>query len=593
MVDLRKSLVTLGLALAVLVPAGCGVPSSSGPIIDGNVSIHEGGAGGDVTDLPAGPGGIIEPDKLVDAYLNAVAGQVDSTAQKKAASAFMTAAAERKWQPRTQITVVRRVGALLETPDGNGQSVDGEYQAVGVFSPDKGTLNPPPANATTLRLHFLVVSNADPPGGLSIASSPDGMYMSETALGQYYRQHSIYFWDNDRDGLIPDLRYLPRTLSLVQQETQIVNWVLAGPSDWMNQAASTLVSTTLLDPNVVNSGLSVVVNLAPTARSLDPAGQLRLVQQLRWSFGELHPSSTDAGPGPVELQIDHQKLLTDDSPAFRGANLAADRPEAVAFGIDDGVVRQIDGVEPLILGGAANSSVLLAAVNQDESAAALVREAADGVELWVRRSTEPKSKYVRVATGRTMARPVWLLRPKGELAVVVDGKLTFIDAGNKAHSVALPALTTITAFSMAPEGQRIALVDPAGRLYVSIVTWQGNLPSLIPLRELNPRPLLATATAVAWSAEDQLAIGGVGGEIAQIIEVNVDGSQALPLESYGKLTITQVSAYPYDPLDRLDSGPIMAQTSNGAYNVRPRTGSLMWGRPAQSDTPPVAPFFLD
>lgn len=592
---IRAMAIALGLVLAMLVPAGCGVPSSSRPIIDGNVAIRGSGGGGDVSDLPPGPAGIAEPTRLVDAYLDAVAGQVDTAAQRRTASAFLTTDAKRKWQPHTQITVVRRVGNLLQTPDGNGQSVDGTYQAVGVFSPDKGTLNPPPANSTTLPLHFLVVHNPSPLGGLSIASTPDGMFMSETALGQYYRQQSIYFWDNDRDGLIPDLRYLPRTLSLVQQETQIVNWVLAGPSDWMNQAASTLVSTTLLDPNVVIEGSTVVVNLAPTARALDPVGQLRLLRQLRWSLGLLHPSTTNTGLGPMELQIDHQKLLDDDSSAFRDANLAADRPEAVPFGIASGVVRPISGETPAILSSSANSQVVSAAINGDESAAALVRKAANGTfELWVRRSTEPKSKFVQVATAHSMTRPVWLIQPKGEFATVVDGRLTFYDASNKPHVVALPAVTSIAAFSMAPESQRLALVDTTGKLYVSIVTWQGSAPSLIPLRELNVAPLLSTATAVAWGGEDQLAVGGAGDGVAQVIEVNVDGSQAFQLTSYGKLTITQIAGYPYDPIDRLDSGPVMVQTSNGAYTVRPRSGSLVWDTSQPSNaSPPAAPFFLD
>lgn len=603
---LRERLAAVLAVSTMLSLAGaCGVPSSSDPVVDGNVSGHGIGIGAAPHPLPPGPDGFTTVDAFMVAYFQAIAGQTDpeSGAARTAVTAFMTAAAGKRWTPSRKITVVRQIGGYHTTPGIRAQ-VDGKFQVVGSFSPAEGTLEPPPAGTPdTVSLTFYLtgmpsdgVSGSATTGLRIDGASEDGTFMSETALVGYYEPHSVYFWDSEGKGLIPELRYVPRTVSSVQRETMVVNWVLAGPSDALGAAAIRVVNTTLLDPQVQEENGRVIVDVASSHGFLAD-DQRRLSNQLRWSLIGLGPDADSVGPPPVEIDVDRQQQLIDDQPSFRAANLAADRPDGVPFAIGKGVARPLEGAQVAILNSPTNSSVKFAAINHGETQAALVRTGANGnSELWIRRGADKAHEFVKTLTATSMTRPVWITAADGPmLAIVADGRLEFIDARGGVHQAEAAGIGSIKAMSVAPEGRRIALVTGKGALYVSALTWQGRVPSLVSPRQLRTR--LTSASAVAWSRVDQLAVAGWDGDDSKLVEVNSDGTQQTPLaESFGRAAITQVVAYPYDPLDRVTAGPIMFQTVNGPRRVRPaeESAALTWGKGVPPDVgAPSSPFFLD
>ena len=77
-----------------------------------------------------------------------------------------------------------------------------------------------------------------------ITGAPDGLMLSDQALTTYYRIQPIYFWDSTDSALVPDLRYLPLTITSDQRARRVVQYLAAGPSRWLAGACSFRLGTT-------------------------------------------------------------------------------------------------------------------------------------------------------------------------------------------------------------------------------------------------------------------------------------------------------------------------------------------------------------
>ena len=123
-----------------------------------------------------------------------------------------------------------------------------------------------------------------------------GMLLDSDGLNnEWYAPQLIYFWSTDsgRKGLVPDLRYVPRVgLSQESQRTEIVNWVLGGPSDLLENAVANTLYTgiTLVGPSLVppdSNGL--LINLSAAPQGLEPQ---QVMDQL-WALGARGTLVTD------------------------------------------------------------------------------------------------------------------------------------------------------------------------------------------------------------------------------------------------------------------------------------------------------------
>jgi hypothetical protein len=111
-------------------------------------------------------------------------------------------------------------------------------------------------------------------------------------------------------------------------------------------------------------------------------------------------------------------------------------------------------------------------------------------------------------------------------------------------------------------------------------------------------PSLTSATAVTWSSAYQLLVAGAAGGTAKVAELNIDGSldSTAFTNEYGSLTISQISAYSYDPLQQLGFDDVMVQTSGGAFAGRntPRLQTMrLAGSGGHPAIPLSVPFFQD
>jgi hypothetical protein len=627
----RRGLMVM-VALILVALAACGVPNGGKPIVDGQPRAN----------VAAGPGAAAPPPQpktfptnqplpfVTSGYLAAIAGQGTQGAQTKAAKAFMApgarwhagttnAASSAPVAPVTMVRILTSPNPKLN-PDGTFH-VSVNVQVVGSFDPSAGAIVPASSTAKPIKLAFVVGLNSAG-DQLQIESAPTGFYLTADAFFDRYEPQTIYFSDGV-GGLIPDQRYLPNAMTTsAQRATQVVQWILAGPPDWIAPAATPLVKGVgLADPfvGVDSHNRQFVVNLSLTTMS--PQQAAYFVAEVRWSLegiplvaGQI--GADDSQPPAVALKFPNGDKPIDPSVNQIASNQATDRAQdPIAYAIEGGKVRAIGlgssfgGVDVKTvpyddtksLSDPKNSNVVSAAIRNRDGfvSSALVRQGAHGQELWVSQVRDTtKAKYVRVRlNAKTFARPVWLAKPAGALAVVADGKFYVVKDTNNNPTVAPIAISgpgSIQTFSVGSDGHRLALVSN-GQVWVGILSIGSDTPPLVTTaRRINLAPQLKTVSAVAWSLNDQLAAGGTDGTSAQVIETYADGyyTPTASLHAYAAPAITELASYPLSPLDINSSSPVMVQTSNRLVWAG-RSGPVALNQKLKDNGTPSSPFFED
>jgi hypothetical protein len=466
-----------------------------------------------------------DPIQFVKNFLRAASGEPkDAVVRLKE---FMDPDTAADWRPTPEIVVVRDAVRLASSERDNVLKVTVSFKPVGLFT-DKGAVEPvdwPDAEHT-----FEVVRDKN---GLFLRKSYGQILLSASALEAgstsenpadepLYQPHLLYFWSNEERGLVPDLRYLPRSVQTQNVPSEMVRRLLLGPSDWLKPAVKALPEGTEMRGNVLLENGRLVVDLNVRAISAK-----NLLAQLRWTLWEVHP-------GPITLLIEGQEKASSGSRNEEIlANPAATLPEAEMFCVADGKV----------FAGCRNPwaeqnlAVLAAPGNRDvESAAFLRRAESTHLALVVMRPdgkrelrivrTERGGEKAKEATAAplftTTSRPVWLNNTFGERGaagmIAADGSLyTF---GNTGTMVRLTtSVSKISAVAAAPDGRRIAFLA-GGRLYVAALFLQGDSFTL------GQPQLLATSTStgglvgVAWSRPERVVVAGAN----RIIELTVDGA---------------------------------------------------------------------
>lgn len=612
----------LGTA-AVAVPAGCGVPSGGPPIVDGAGPSFGPGAADGNGKAPV-PQDANSPEALIRKYLGAVSGRVendaDLTKAQERATEFLTTNARQGWQAGNQITVVRLLsGPNRSAGDRPGATfVDVTLEPVGVMQTN-GTVGAPAGSTAAKSVRFTVVPNDDPDrsGGLlidAIDGPPQfaGMLLDSAGLDDmWYHPQLIYFWDTGRRGLVPDLRYVPRVgLTVDAQRTEIVNWVLAGPSDLLSDAvvANMYNQITLLGPNLVApQNDRLLINLSAAPQGTPPTD---VIDQMRASLGVFYQ-------GSVLLEFASQAQQADgDGDRYQARNLADQNfrsPDATEFAItstDRSVHEVATGEVPPALSGLEklNKDVVYAALTRDQKTAALVR--ADHRLYLVggaRRGGPPGDQPVAGLSGTGWTRPVWLSTPVPRVLVAVDGALRVVAMDGKTSDVTPGGVGSVTAFSVAPDNHRIALIAD-GRAWVGALRADSDGMSIGPLRGIDP--MLSDLSGVAWSRLARVVVAGrsEANHNYQLCEITIDGAIAIPWDQGAySAPITQVVGYPNLPSQSMERpGSVLVQTETGTayratpYGFEPLAFSRGWPSPSPSATSsgqttpvPRNPFYLD
>jgi hypothetical protein len=613
-----RRLVYAVLAAALVAPllTGCGVPSSSRPVVVG-AATPNGSSGDQASITRQGPDRAIDAQELVRRYLHAVAWGNETLSDQNAtggaitfAQRFLTEGAAKSWLPGSDITVVH-TRLNLPVPTANGIRVDVAMQPVGVLN-SKGVVVP--RSALTAQTYQFTVVPATDGSGLRIDNPPDGMLLSDDALTSLYELWPVYYWDINNRTLVPDLRYISRAQTVANRDVELANWLVDEPSDYLKPVVK-VPSGIVRKDRLVRDGTHLRINLSSTAASI--ADQLpKFVVQLRWTLRWF--------TGTVDLQIEgqHQNLATVD---MFGYNLAAPQDgqdDQARFCVVDGRVRQFSGnaTAASALSNDANAGVVSAAIlHGPAQQTALVRQDSPGkVRLWLGTAQQDTVRYQPTdLVASSTSRPAGIVSVTGSVArvlIAADGRLYDypFDArqiGTRPEREVTPTgIGPVSDVSVSPDGRRVALVA-GGLAYVGVLQgpMDGSPVSVTQLRQVLVG--LGDITAVAWSREEYIVVAGRSGGQSALVEATIDGALITPLQLRNlpgpTVTVTRVVADPVirpsDPPEG-QRGSMMLEANGHSYNVY--SGSVVDltsdpsfapPSPAPGKEPPVltAPFFLD
>jgi hypothetical protein len=615
----------LGAAGAAVPPAlaACGVPGGGHAVVDGaGPSVGAGGStsGGD----PPDPRLAGDPVELVRRYLLAAAGPLEDNYRntlQESARRFMTAAQRATWSPGQGITVVRVIGDPIPQTGRASTTVDIKLQRIGSLDTygAVSTITNPAGLPPVVSCQFEVVDNPDRSGGWLIndISSPDdrslasAMLLSSDALDTtsgLFTPQVVYYWPTgDPDGLVPDLRYIPVKGSDQQRLTRIVADLLGGPADWLD-AKPLPTDMKLASPLVALSDGLLTVNLSTAGP--DPN---RLMTQLRWSLWALFRER-------VQLQVSAQPQQVDGASSdFKRANVAAapSRGSGTAdeFCVAGEVVRPLraDTPVPPVLNSAQNIHVVWAALSRDKDLVAVVRDAGGGrYGLWLGAAGSPAYLQVNVPPRTTnFSRPAWL-PGQPRVLVLVDNRLYAADMSGRAASDVTPnGVNQVKAFSVAPDGQRIALIADGVPAVATLSSTSQPILVNAPQRFTAAHFEQGSLSAIAWTRLERVVIAGHTSGGYGLVEMTIDGAVDQRLTDVNlRDAITHLVGYPPSPSGPNSNarGKILgqAQLAKKAYSFEyaraynPLAQLQVAPSPAPSSSPghtqaltATAPFFAD
>ncbi|MFG3302129.1 LpqB family beta-propeller domain-containing protein [Micromonospora chersina] len=600
-VTLRRR-VLVALLGGVLLPAGlaaCGIPNETEVQVDGSGPAAEAGALNGSPARPPTPGDSVEPVPFIENYLRAAAAgereQAYARVKEFVGQEAKGLLREKPQSSEIELTVVRLLEKPEVTPPNNQGTSDVtvKVQQVGVLRAD-GALDSPEASETEYQFQL---RRADPAGsGLLLSNVPNVLLVSDTALREYYRSRTIYFWNSDRSRLVPDLRYLPSSVPTERRVTDVVKWLTGGPSKWLAQGVTGLPDGTRPINNATGADGHWEVNL--TMPGADDKKLGLLATQLAWSLPELS--------GQLDLKIQNQKRRTIDLERERAEHAVyptGDRP--VRYSVYDGAVR------PLAIANEARAAVPLAPEDNKNVVAAALARADDQVLAALVVTGTDRRQRLKVGSGPdpvavfdiskdtygTLSRPSWLRslderHPAG--LVAADRKLYRFDGAAGMSPVPLAVTGPVVAVAGSLDGHRIALVI-GGALYVAAVNVDGGVVSVGQLRQLTT--LLTGISAVDWVAENDLVLAGNEADRRPAIhQITVDGAQETALKRDIGAEVTQLAAYPGGAVGGLPSLSYMYEANRAAYRNNPFDNikrEQVLDVPAGSRaTNPTAPFFL-
>lgn len=589
--------------LLVAPVAACGIPGetevqSRGPGRSAGLA-----PGDDTTPVRQGRNATMDRAQFVANYLAAAAGEPERALEQ--VREFLAPDSRKAFKPPQDTQVVR----LLEDPLINPGSPEVQLVVEQVGRLNRhGILEPP---TTREPRYTVVIKEIEGEAGLFVTKAPPVLLLSDTALEAFYERRAIYFWNADRTALVPDIRYLPRSVPREGQPNEIIDWLTAGPAPWLEGAVEALPEGAERINNVPaarDGKLQINLNGAALPPD-DPEAVDRLGAQLMWS---LRPNLA----AELELRIEHQIRRTfsgtgylTSNPAYRGGD--ADLPER--FCILNGHVRRVrdlssHAADPVpVVDNQVNRNVRFAAVGQGGGTAYAALVVAEGEESVLRIGAAPVGRignFSRAPLPQPVSRPVWAATPgdptKGRGLIAAGGRLYgFSSDAVDPRPVHWPSGPRgISAVGVAPDGHRIAVVA-GGRVYVSVVT-----PTNAGLRAAPPRhvrTVLNGVTAVDWGSESSLVVAGVKPDTGRValMDVSIDGaSQVDRVSDLGNAQVSHLVAFAANPVrGSADAEAVVYMANGAAYDVFSAPQRIdpadVAGPPAASDAAPTAPFFRE
>jgi hypothetical protein len=559
----------LAAVLAVLLAGGCGIPDNTDVVPVGVVPSPGVASGSDNPPSRNNREDTLDRATFVDYFLEAAAG--DPAGAVARVKQFLAPSAQATFKASGPIRVIRPVEEPLINP--GSDDITFRAQPVGVLD-DNGVLTPS-ADGTTTTYSMTVRDDTSRHTGLFVTRAPQVLLISADALSAFYEARTIYFWNTEHTALVPDIRYMPTSMPFEQRPTEILRWLTAGPSPLIHDAVEALPQGTAVIGNVpaISNGKLQIRLSAEAVAPDDKPGLERLRRQLMWS---LRPNL----PQVLELTVGHNNPVDYTGTDYFTSNASHeldDEPER--FVVYNGEIKRLKG-SPYdkeavpVLQPAANRNVRSAAFSASrmETFAAVVTNDGAGQTLRVASARTGEQKALsKVALKGPIGHPVWAITPdepehEGTGLVVAGNKLySFEAAGGAPRRVEFPGGGAVTAVAVAPDARRVALIAD-GSLYLSVLVDGGDGPQLSATPQLVRTPM-RTLTAVDWSSEGWLVIGGIlaSNDRVAIMDVSIDGAERSDrLPDLGSVQVTYLTAYPARPADSRQNSDSVAYVARGA-----------------------------
>lgn len=611
---MRRRTVLAGAAAAALAIglAGCGIPDET-QVRD----IGAGPAPGFATGGTPGQGpptrdNATTKEGFVADFLAAAAGDPKKAKPTDRIRRYVTESAQDQVKERegADINVVRLQGEPTFAARGNGTwRVTLKVDQIGVLGAE-GSVGPA---VLPDQQYTFEIGGTEGKTDWFVTKPPPELLLSTEALRGYYIQRTIYFWNRDRTALVPDNRYMPSELEAGQQPTEIVRWLTAGPSSWIEKTVSTHNPAVQSNQNVpypserleVGFNAEAAEQPTPATKAVDVLDQLG--KQLMWSLRPYLRKDLELrvdGQGPRTFEPDAAFFAV--NPAHRSAGAPGQEALPQRFALYQGKIYRLKGSaggggEPLpqlLLEQGVNEGLVSATLAQEtgddgvQTAAALVSRQGQQFRLRVGDGTNP---FTTSGPYPEMGRPVLLKAPMNAGLVVINKRLYrfALDDGVPEQVTVSKLDGKITDVGVAPDGRRIALVA-GGKVYVAGLSRGKEVelsdPRVVPTR-------VRDATAVDWSEETWLVVAGdVGGKPA-VWQVTSDGAiESQHTEDSGG-RVDHLVAYPVDPVVGGPAQELMFDREGAAYDQagdgsQIEAGEVV-GAPGEFDpTDVTAPFFL-
>jgi hypothetical protein len=596
-----------GVTVVVLLLSGCGIPDNSDVSVVGP---------GPSTATSSGGGGLRsritrdstnDRNEFVNNYLSAAAGDYDSAVER--VKQFLAPDSREGFNPAAAPRVIRVTGEYVVEP--GRDAVEIPYQMLGTLGKN-GLVEPsaePETGTYELQLDEVVGE------GIYVRQAPPYLLLSDKALDSFYDERTIYFWNTERTGLVPDIRYLLSDVPIEQEPTIILNWLIGGPAQWLQDAVEPLPEGTKLEskvPAIRDDRLEIKLSAQAVPTEGADEAMERLRKQIQWSLRTRLPEFLD-------LVVGHQEARSYSGEDFLNSNPAArlaSTPER--FVIYDRTVRRLVEATPPSsdqvpgLAPEANKDVSRAALGTSRTHvfAALVTGTGKNERLRVGNASLGAQAKLNEIPGLPagLGYPVWAIIPaegaEGAFGLIIAGGRLwrFRAQGGLAQEVSWSSPSgAITAITVAPDGRRVALVV-GGRLYRAVLNVSGNGMALTALQQIfTPFSLV---TAVDFSSEGWLAVAGVlpVDQRISITYLSIDAAlQDSELEDMGKEDrVTYLTTYPANPSTRLNKvGTVLYSTGPNAWEALSSPVQILakelagpTGEP-RPDVVPQAPFYLN
>lgn len=447
---------------------------------------------------PAGPSIGATAQEIVSGFLAAGTGpQNDYSVARE----YLSERFAQRWQPESRTLI--RTGAPTFRESGQSLLLVDVNVAATLDEHGRYEESPEPVNQA---LRFQLVQEN---GEWRIDSAPNLTVVTQPVFSVVFNAFPVYFVDNRKSVLIPDLRWFP---SRASTPTRLVNALLDGPSDWLAEGVTTAIpAETRLTINAVTVENAVArVDFNASALAADAQDRSVMLSQLRSTLIQI------GGINEVALSVN------DSLQEISGSTLENITSPGLTFMLTRSGVQRLSGTEQLGISGTEqlvrNYDPQLFAITAESGVIAFTNEDGvyrlerDGISRQIRRLSEQRDI---IGIEFDSSGSLWIFPRDAEEPIQV------IDPNGNVRILPAEGLGVRLSSALSPEGTRLAqaMLAPDGTSVVQVQTIVRDA-SLIPLRVIQGyqfQPVIGEPLSLTWHGANAL----------RVLELTTSGLSAL------------------------------------------------------------------